>query len=327
VPPHIACRKGERIHPHVVVFIDSAGLIARPRRPLDGVRLRPVGPVRFAPQRAFPVAGLAKHVIRCDGAIVRRVERKQKIGGAEAIGLVAGHERAERLDRGHVALHGLVDVADHPAVVRDPDHSREHALGDTVSHIDASRFAPFGDDVAVVNDEARRVAAVLDRTDGISERLATEGLVMVQDEIPRIFGLVGNRKVDGVLKSFRIEPGFPRRFVLPHRVRIVDGGSVIGPIRLRSGAQRNRNDQQSKDRQTNGHGVPPAHCGLSRWLKDKHSMHTQCCASVACNIRGQNRRIPMPRYLAALAIVLLPGMVLARAFLLEKARNKRSEIR
>jgi hypothetical protein len=31
----------------------------------------------------------------------------------------------------------------------------------------------------------------------------------------------------------------------------------------------------------------------------------------------------MPRYLAALAIVLLPGMVLARAFLLEKASNKR----
>jgi hypothetical protein len=35
----------------------------------------------------------------------------------------------------------------------------------------------------------------------------------------------------------------------------------------------------------------------------------------------------MPRYLAALAIVLLPGMVLARAFLLERTRNKRNEIR
>jgi hypothetical protein len=151
-------------------------LIAWPRRPLRGVRLRPVGPVAFAPQRAFPVAGLAKHVIPCDGAIVGRVERKQEIGGAEAIRLVAGQERAERLDRGHVPLHGLVDVADHAAVVRDPDHTRKHALGDAVGHIDAQRFAPFGNDVAPVNDEACRVTAVLDRIDGITDRLSAEGL-------------------------------------------------------------------------------------------------------------------------------------------------------
>jgi hypothetical protein len=149
---------------------------------------------------------------------------------------------------------------------------------------------------------------------------------MVENEIPRIPGLVRDRKVDGLPKSSRIDPGFPRRFVLPHRVRIIDGGSVVAPVRLPSGAQRSRDVQQSKDRHTNGHG----------FLRHKRPVGV-ANVSIVCRRNGapalhetpaSDGRIPMPRYLGALRllprylrispIVLLPGMVLTRIFLLKR---------
>ena len=261
-PPHIERREGQRVHAGVVVLVDGAGLMARPRGPLGGVRLRPVGPIGLAPKRAFPITGLAQHVIPSDGAIVRRVEREQQIGSAEPVGLVAGcWHRTVDLDRSDIVPHGVVDVADHPTVVGDTDDARQHALGHTVGHVDAQRLAPFGDDISMVNDQAGRVAAVLDGADGVAERFTAERLIVVDDEIARVLDLVRNGKVGGLLEPCRIEPGFHRRFMLPHRIRIVDRGSVVGPVRLRRGPRRSGNEQEHKGWQTNEHEPPPARPG------------------------------------------------------------------
>ena len=56
-------------------FQARAGLVARPRGPLTRLVAGPVGPVGLAPERAFPVAGLAQQVVPRDGPVVRRFER------------------------------------------------------------------------------------------------------------------------------------------------------------------------------------------------------------------------------------------------------------
>src|SRR5262249_7173390 len=91
---------------------------------------------------------------------------------------------------------------------------------------------------------------------------------MVQDEIARASGLVRDGKVGGLLKPRRIEPGFRGRFVLPHRIRIIDRRPAVGTVRLRCGPGWRGDKQKHNDWQTSGHGLPPAQYAIftGKWL-------------------------------------------------------------
>src|ERR1700735_2933484 len=60
--PDIECGKRQNIDPSVVIFVYRPRLIASPVRPRRRVWPGPVSPVRLAPQRAFPVAGLPQQI-------------------------------------------------------------------------------------------------------------------------------------------------------------------------------------------------------------------------------------------------------------------------
>src|SRR4051794_6114223 len=108
-----------------------------------------------------------------------RLEEIQKIRSANAIRFVAGRRRVVELYRRHVLANRVIDAADETAIVRQADHDREHALRNAVGHIDAVRLAPLRNDVTLVNDKTSLIATFPDRTDRVSERLATERLVMI----------------------------------------------------------------------------------------------------------------------------------------------------
>jgi hypothetical protein len=84
-----------------------------------------------------------------------------------------------------------------------------------VRHVHALRLAPFGDDVALVDDDAGLGPAFLDRPDGVAEGLAAEGLVVVELEVARVLDLVGDGEVDRVLEQARVDAGLRRSLVLP----------------------------------------------------------------------------------------------------------------
>src|SRR3989449_1134884 len=125
------------------------------------------------------------------------------------------------------------------SVVGDADNAREQAFRHAVSHVHAQGLAPFGDDVALVDDHARQVAAVLDRADRVAERLAPERLVVVEREIARIACFVRDRVIDRVLEPLRVDARFPGRLALP------DGVGIVGCFRLGKSAERDQ--QQCKE--------------------------------------------------------------------------------
>jgi hypothetical protein len=99
------------------------------------------------------------------------------------------------------------------------------------AYVHSQRLSPFGDDVAFVNDDAGRFAAVLDRPDGVAEGLAAESLVMIELEIARRLGLAGDRKVDRIFQERRTDARLGRSLVLPHRIGVVDTDLRRGPER------------------------------------------------------------------------------------------------
>jgi hypothetical protein len=88
----------------------------------------------------------------------------------------------------------------------------------------ARRLAPFGDDVAVLDDQAARIAPLADRPDRVAEGFAAESLVVAQHEIARRAALARNGTVDCFFQALRIEAGLCRRFALPGGLRKVAGG-------------------------------------------------------------------------------------------------------
>jgi hypothetical protein len=62
-----------------------------------------------------------------------------------------------------LVAHVVVDVLDQALLERETDWRRQERLRHAVSHVDPGRIAPFGDDVALVDDEAGGAAAILDR--------------------------------------------------------------------------------------------------------------------------------------------------------------------
>jgi hypothetical protein len=90
--------EGEHVHANVVVLVRAPRLVALALLVLGEryVTRWPVGPVGLGPQRPFPVAGLPQQVVPRDLAVVLRVE----------------------VVRGDVALHRIVEVADHAPIPR-----------------------------------------------------------------------------------------------------------------------------------------------------------------------------------------------------------------
>lgn len=75
-----------------------------------------------------------------------------------------------------------------------------------MGHVNAGRVAPFGDDIAEMDDEPGRIAALFERADRVTERLAAEGLVVVEvveHEIARIAYFAGNGEIRRLLKPRR----------------------------------------------------------------------------------------------------------------------------
>ena len=224
--------RGERQHVHanVVVLVHAARLVARPRGPFTRLVARPVGPVGLAPQRAFPVAHLAQQVVPGDGAVVRGFKQIEEIGRAEGIRLVARRGRSVNLDRRDILAHRVVDAPDQASVIGQSHHAGKKTLGHAVGHVHPQRISPFGDDVAVVDDEARGIAAFPDGPDGIAERFAAEGLIVVEFQIARRPGLAGDGKVDRIFQQRRADAGLGRRLVLPRRIGVINGGSVVAGL-------------------------------------------------------------------------------------------------
>src|SRR5204862_8267853 len=102
------------------------------------------------------------------------------------------------------------------------ERARERALGHAVGHVEARGRAPPGDYVAAVNDDAGLLAAVLDRADRLAERLASEGLVMVERQVARVARFARHREIDRALEQRRVDACFGGRLALPERVGIVD---------------------------------------------------------------------------------------------------------
>ncbi len=214
---------------------------ARAREPLGGRGRRAVGPVGLAPQRAFPVARLAQHVVPGDLAVVRRVEELDQVRApADALGLVAGGDGIEHLDRRHVVAHGVVEAPDHAAIEGHADHARQEALGHAVRHVDARGLAPLRDDEARVHDDAGHGAARLHRADRVTEGLPAEGLVVVHREVAWVPALRGYREVDRVLEARGVHAAFFGRAMFPARAGIVG----VERARLRA---HSRGEQQQRD--------------------------------------------------------------------------------
>src|SRR6266516_1847192 len=156
-----------------------------------------------------------------DRAVVCGLEWRQQVGRREAVGLVAGGSRIVDLYRRDVFAHGVIDAPDQAAVVGNSHRAREKTFGDAVRHVDPRRLAPFRDHVAAANDQAGGVAAILDRPDRIAERLAAEGLVMIELEIAWRLGLAGDCKIDRVFERLLIHADVGGLPVLPDRVRVI----------------------------------------------------------------------------------------------------------
>ncbi len=144
--------QGERqaVHADVVVFPVLAGLAKCARHALLGARLVaeiavPVDQVRLVPERALPLRGVVEELAPDDLRIVRRGEAA-----------VVNEFR-----------HGLVDVADEPALDRDPRNEAQIAFHDAEAHVGAGGVAPLGDDHPAVQDEPVRSAARRHGTDDL----------------------------------------------------------------------------------------------------------------------------------------------------------------
>jgi hypothetical protein len=139
-----------------------------------------------------------------------------------------------------------------------------------VGHVDALRLAPFGDQRALVDDDTGQVATILDRTDGLAERFAAEGSVVVELEIARVLGLACDGEVDRVFQQWRVDARLRRRLALPVGAR----------ERLRLRRQRHRQNAHQNGAEPdalhrallscNGgtitrHQPAPSACGDHRW--------------------------------------------------------------
>ena len=140
-----------------------------------GLSFRPVGPVRFTPERALPIARLSQQMLPCDLLIV------------------FGREEIDA--RGHVIARTVADIADQSALPGESDDRGQERLRDAIGDVDALRLAPLGHDVALICDEAARRAPRLERAEALSRELGYFVDCVLKDENPINDGKAGLRVV------------------------------------------------------------------------------------------------------------------------------------
>jgi hypothetical protein len=115
-------------------------------------------------------------------------------------------------------------------------------------HVDGVRVAPFGDDVAVTNDDDVRRRVRFQRSNGIGERageLQRYGDAHVAHignlrQVGRKSGLVGERKIDRRLQLRRVESFGFRLMCLPAPFR----RNIVHGARKLCGQEHNRDGEQ-----------------------------------------------------------------------------------
>ena len=117
--------------------------------------------------------------------------------------------------RRHVVAHVVVDVANHPALPRQPDDRRQEGLRDAVGDVRAFRIAPLRDDVAVARDDAAGAAAILHRTDDGVVRLLAEAAVEKQRHVLRALRLRGQGDLHRLVDERRVHADVVGLLVLP----------------------------------------------------------------------------------------------------------------
>src|SRR3954452_21421953 len=84
-------------------------------------------------------------------------------------GVIVGRIEAAVINR---ETHLVMGIADQAAVPGEPGEDREIALGDTESHVDPRRLAPFGNNLTAPQDEPSRSAARAHRPQRLVPRRA-----------------------------------------------------------------------------------------------------------------------------------------------------------
>ncbi|MDB5512117.1 MAG: hypothetical protein JWR08_1600 [Enterovirga sp.] len=205
----------EKVHPHVVVFVERAGLAQVAALALAAVvgtwpdLAEMVDLVRLAEQLALPLARLLEQVAPRDAPVMRAVEKRI-------------------LD---TRPHRLVQVRDEPVVGRDAGQDGEVALGDRERHVRARRIAPLGHPPAALQDHACGAAARPHRADHLAP-----GPRLVPLDVPDIAAvriveaagpgaLMRGRERDRGVEPGRVETGRGGVEPLPR-------GGLAGAIRL-----------------------------------------------------------------------------------------------
>ena len=177
----------------------------------------------FAPQLAFPLAGLAGVVLPGNEAVV---------GGVVAAVV-------------YVLSHGVVNVLDEAAVEGDAQQGGKHAFGHAVSGVGPLGVAPFGHEVAVPQHEA--VGGGPAGGHG-PEQLAKN--LLLGGEIGRHLGsFLGLGEGHGLGQAGSVEAGGGRSLALPGLAgrRKIGGGGAVSAGRGRAGAGNHcRQDQPEK---------------------------------------------------------------------------------
>jgi len=234
--PDLKDRVGEQVDADVVVLPGGAGFgVLALDVLLEGDVLgRAICPVWLAPQRPFPVAGLAQEVVPGDAAVVP---------GSEVLA-------------GDVVLHQIVEVADETVVEGESDHRREEALGDAERHVGPKGFAPLRDDVAVADDHTGGFAAGLEGSERVAVGFAGERQVVGAPEITGVLGFVGAVPGDSFVDFGLVHAGRGRVTALP----VATGGEVrswLGEEGLEAG-------EEDQGAEHNGEDIMQGKCRFGR---------------------------------------------------------------
>ena len=146
--PDMHERQAQTVDPDVVVFPMGARLLEVTVISLAAIIAATdiavaVDQVGFAPQGAFPFAGLLQQMPPRDGAVVVAL-------------------KAAVVDQ---TGDGSVEIGQEPAIEGDPGDRGHDALGDREGHVGAVNITPRRDKPAVPNDQTRRPAARPGRAD------------------------------------------------------------------------------------------------------------------------------------------------------------------
>jgi hypothetical protein len=120
--------------------------------------------------------------------------------------------------RRHVAVHGTIEIRDESTIERHADDRGEKALRHTERHVHSARVTPFGYDVAAPDYHSRRIAARLEGTDRVAERLSAERLNVGEQQVAGRLRFVRDSEGDSRREPRRVHADLSRTATLPASV-------------------------------------------------------------------------------------------------------------